>query len=409
MATTRTLVHARAEALAAATVVEYALKFPIYANVEPLEHRGNIERFKTNSFHLLKSGYCGSGADQEILALAVDKFHSAQAVYQQELQYLKSWVEEFRLDELKFARVLPLQSFLCAVAPLFRQELSDARVAWAQNVILTAVVDDFFDGGGSMEEMRNLVALIDKWQKHGEVGFLSQNVEMVFNAVYHTSNRAYAKAAMLQKRSVVDHMAERWAVQARAMMAEAEWVASKHMPATIEEYLSVAEYSFGLGPIVPLSLYLLGHELPEDVVRSGEYARLLRLASIVGRLLNDVATYGTDMGTGKPNAVVLKALRRESGAGVGGGGGGGVSPAFVAAAKEEVKRAIAASRMELQKVVWRDGYVVPRACREVLWQTSKVASVLYGEEEDGYSHGLMMRSMADAVIHDPLQLQPPQV
>uniref|UniRef100_J3N8B6 Uncharacterized protein n=1 Tax=Oryza brachyantha TaxID=4533 RepID=J3N8B6_ORYBR len=289
--------------------VEYALKFPIHANVEPLEHRGNIERFKPNSFHLLKSGYCGSGADEEILALAVDKFHSAQAVYQQELQYLESWVAEFRLDELKFARVMPLQSFLSAVAPLFREELSDARVAWAQNVILTTVMDDLFDGGGSMEEMTNLVVLIDKWEKHGEVGFVSQNVEIVFNAVYHTSNRAYAKAAMLQKRSVVDHMAEQWAVLARAMMTEAGWVARKHMPATMEEYLSVGEYSFALGPIVPLSVYLLGHELPEEVVRSGEYVRLLRLASVIGRLLNDAATYGREMGTGKPNAVLLQALR----------------------------------------------------------------------------------------------------
>uniref|UniRef100_J3N8B1 Uncharacterized protein n=2 Tax=Oryza brachyantha TaxID=4533 RepID=J3N8B1_ORYBR len=380
--------------------VEYALKFPIYANVEPLEHRGNIERFKTNSFHLLKSGYCGSRAKEEILALAVDKLHSAQSVYQQELLFLKSWMAEYGLDELKFARVQPLQSLLCAVTPLFREELSDARVAWAQNVILSTVMDDLFDGGGSMEEMRNLVALFEKWEKHGEVGFLSQNVEIVFNAVYHTSNRAYAKAALLQKRSVVVHMAEQWAVEARAMMAEAEWVASKHMPATMEEYLSVGEYSFGLGPIVPLSLYLLGHELPEEVVQSGEYVRLLRLASVVGRLLNDVATYGRDMEAGKPNAVLLQALRRDATT------GGGVSPASMVAAKEDVRRVIAAARMELQRLVFRDGHVVPRTCREVFWQTSKVASIFYGEEEDGYSHKAI-RSMSDAVILDPMQLAAP--
>lgn len=31
----------------------------------------------------------GSGADKEILALAVDKFHYNQSVYQQELRYLE--------------------------------------------------------------------------------------------------------------------------------------------------------------------------------------------------------------------------------------------------------------------------------------------------------------------------------
>ncbi|BAT14010.1 Os11g0474600 [Oryza sativa Japonica Group] len=72
------------------TEVTHALKFPLYATLEPHEHRRNIERFKTNVFQRLKSGYC--------------------------------WVAEFRLEELKFARIMPLQALLTAVSPLFRSE-----------------------------------------------------------------------------------------------------------------------------------------------------------------------------------------------------------------------------------------------------------------------------------------------
>jgi hypothetical protein len=57
---------------------------------------------------------------------------------------------------------MPLQALLTAVSPLFRSELSDARIAWSQNSVLVTAVDDLFDGGGSMEEMRNFVALIEK-------------------------------------------------------------------------------------------------------------------------------------------------------------------------------------------------------------------------------------------------------
>nr|ABA93673.1 Terpene synthase, N-terminal domain containing protein [Oryza sativa Japonica Group] len=39
------------------TEVTHALKFPLYATLEPHEHRRNIERFKTNVFQRLKSGY----------------------------------------------------------------------------------------------------------------------------------------------------------------------------------------------------------------------------------------------------------------------------------------------------------------------------------------------------------------
>lgn len=73
-----------------------------------------------------------------------------------------SWVAECRLEELEFARIMPLQALLSAVPPLFHPELSDARIAWSQNTVLVTVMDDLFDGGGSMQEMRNFVALIDK-------------------------------------------------------------------------------------------------------------------------------------------------------------------------------------------------------------------------------------------------------
>uniref|UniRef100_A0A0E0MFE5 Uncharacterized protein n=1 Tax=Oryza punctata TaxID=4537 RepID=A0A0E0MFE5_ORYPU len=376
--------------------VEYALKYPLYATLEPLEHKGNIERLNVNGFQRLKSGYCGSGTDEEILALAVNKFHYTQSVYQQELRYLESWVSEFGLDELKFARVIPLQSLLSAVAPLFPSELSDARIAWSQNAMLTAVVDDLFDGGGSMEEMVNSVALIEKWDNHGEIGFCSINVEITFNAVYNTTKRVGAKAALVQNRCVMDHIAEQWQVMVRAMLTEAEWGASKYIPATMEEYMSVAEPSFALGAIVPASAYLLGEKLSEEAVRSQGYSQLLRLASAVGRLLNDVMTYEREIVKGNPNSVsvVLQALAH----------GDSPPPASVEAARGEVRRAIQASWRDLHRLVFRDdSSIIPRPCRELFWQTGKVANVFY-QEGDGYSPK-GMRSMANAVILDPLHLQ----
>ncbi|XP_052136680.1 stemod-13(17)-ene synthase isoform X2 [Oryza glaberrima] len=382
--------------------VEYALKYPLYSTVDALEHRANIERFNVNVFQRPKSGYCGSGADKEILALAVDKFHYNQSVYQQELRYLESWVAEFGLDELKFARVIPLQSLLSALVPLFPCELSDARIAFSQNCMLTTMVDDFFDGGGSMEEMVNFVALIDEWDNHGEIGFCSNNVEIMFNAIYNTTKRNCAKAALVQNRCVMDHIAKQWQVMVRAMKTEAEWAATKHIPATMEEYMSVGEPSFALGPIVPVSAYLLGEELPEEAVRSPEYGQLLRHASAVGRLLNDVMTYEKEVLTWTPNSVLLQALAARGG----GESPTPPSPACAEAARGEVRRAIQASWRDLHRLVFRDddgGSIVPRACRELFWQTAKVANVFY-QEVDGYTPKAM-RGMANAVILDPLHLQ----
>jgi hypothetical protein len=46
---------------------------------------------------------------------------------------------------------------------MFPPELSEARMAWSKNSILTTAVDDLFDVAGSREEIENLVALIDKY------------------------------------------------------------------------------------------------------------------------------------------------------------------------------------------------------------------------------------------------------
>jgi ent-kaurene synthase len=49
------------------------------------------------------------------------------------------------------------------VATLSPSELFDARISWAKNGVLTTVVDDFFDVGGSEEELVNLIQLVEKY------------------------------------------------------------------------------------------------------------------------------------------------------------------------------------------------------------------------------------------------------
>lgn len=72
------------------------------------------------------------------------------------------WVIENRLDKLKFARQKAAYNFFSAAATIFSPELSDARMSWAKNAVLTTVVDDFFDIGGSIEELLNLICLVEK-------------------------------------------------------------------------------------------------------------------------------------------------------------------------------------------------------------------------------------------------------
>lgn len=67
------------------------------------------------------------------------------------------------MDKLNFARQKSAYCYFSAAATIFAPELSDARMSWAKNGVLTTVVDDFFDVGGSMEELMNLILLFKKY------------------------------------------------------------------------------------------------------------------------------------------------------------------------------------------------------------------------------------------------------
>jgi len=367
--------------------VEHVLKFPFHSNLDRLEHRWHIEHFKKQGFQMLKSAYSTCDADEEIVSLAVDVFHSCQAVYQEELQIIERWVKDMRLDKLDYARVMPLICLFPSAATMFPAEMSEVRIVATKTNILATIVDDLFDVGESREEMENLVTLIEMWDAYEQVGFFSERVEIVFRAVYDTSNDIAASAAVVQKRSVIHHIAERWAELARVMMVEAEWRMSGRAAPSMEEYMAIAELSFGMGTIILTFLFFVGPELPEDLVRGPEYGELFRHMSICGGL-NDLRSCEREKGQGKINSVLLLARRH-----------GGC----IEAAKAEVASAIAASRMELLRMLVRNGGEVPCQCRREFWNISKVVHLFY-MEVDGYASPKEMMQASNEVVVERLRV-----
>nr|CAB3485715.1 unnamed protein product [Digitaria exilis] len=197
--------------------VEHALECPFYATLDRLEHRRNIE----------KASYLSCYTNNEILALGVRDFSASQFTYQEELRHLDSWVKESRLDQLPFARQKLAYFYLSAAGTIFTPELSDARILWAKNGVLTTVVDDFFDVGGSTEELENLVALVEMWDEHHKLDFYSEQVEIVFSAIYTSVNELGAHASLLQDRDVTKHLVEIWVDLLRSMMTEREYEEGK--------------------------------------------------------------------------------------------------------------------------------------------------------------------------------------
>ncbi|EHA8590400.1 putative Ent-kaur-16-ene synthase, chloroplastic [Cocos nucifera] len=371
--------------------VDYALKFPFHANMERLEHKNYIENFKVENFQVLKTSYTSSGIDDEdLLELALEDFNLCQSIYREELQHLESWVKENRLDQLEFARQKQTYCYFSAAATLFSPESSDARMSFSKTSVLTTILDDFFDVGGSVEELENLILLTEKWDGSHEKVFCSEQVKIIYSAIYCTTNELGAKASALQKRSVTNHLVELWLTLMRTAMKEAHWARTKAVP-TMDEYMANGYVSFAFGPILLSTLYFIGPELSVDAIGDPEYHNLYKLLSICGRLLNDVQSFEREGKQGKLNSVSLRIVH-------------GCGSTSEEEAVREIQSIIDSSREELLRLVLQnEGSVVPRACKELFWKISRTVHFFY-MKNDGYTSPKEMVSAVNAVIYEPLKV-----
>ncbi|XP_019255600.1 PREDICTED: ent-kaur-16-ene synthase, chloroplastic isoform X5 [Nicotiana attenuata] len=371
--------------------VDDILKFPSHAKLERIANRRNIEHYDVDNTRVLKTSYCSSNfGNKDFLTLAVEDFNFCQSIHRKELKQLERWLIRNRLDKLKFAREKSAYCYFSAAATIFHPELSDARMSWAKNGVLTTVVDDFFDVGGSMEELNNLIQLFKKWDVDVSTDCCSQNVGIIFSALHSTICEIGDEAFKWQARNATRDITDIWSDLLNAMLREAEWARDMSVP-TMDEYIANAYVSFALGPIVLPALYFVGPKLPNDVVQHPEYHSLFKLMSTCGRLLNDIRSFERESKDGKLNAVALRVIH----------GNGSVSEE---AAIGELSRTIEIQRKELLNLVLQgEGSIVPRACKDLFWKMSKVLHHFY-IKDDGFS-SMGMTDTVKAIIHEPITLE----
>lgn len=371
--------------------VENALKFPLKACLERISTRRNIEHYNVDSTRISKTTYRSSNINNEdYLRLAVEDFNACQSIYRRELKDLETWVVENKLDQLKFARQKAAYCYFSVAATLSSPELSDARISWAKNGILTTVVDDFFDVGGSMDELANLIQCVEKWNVNVDTECCSEEVRIVFlalkDAICWIGETAFKWQG--RGRDITSHVIQIWLDLMKSMLREAIWTRDGYVP-TINEYMENGYVSFALGPIVLPALYFIGPKLSQEIVESSEYHYLFELMSTQGRLLNDIQSFTREFKEGKLNAVALHMSRHET--------SGIVQEEIV----EEMKMLVNSQRREMMKLVLEEkGSIVPRACKDAFWNMCNVVKLFYAKD-DGFT-GNDILGIVKGVIYEPV-------
>lgn len=368
--------------------LENALKFPINGCMERISTRRNIEHYNINNTRIKKTTYRSSNISNEsYLRLALEDFNTCQSIYREELKGLERWVVENKLDQLKFARQKTAYCYFSVAATLSSPELSDARISWAKNGILTTVVDDFFDVGGSSDELVNLIQCIEKWNVNVDTDCCSEDVRILFLALKDAITWIGDTAFTRQERDVTSHVIQTWLDLMNSMLREAIWARDAYVP-SINEYMENGYVSFALGPIVLPALYLIGPKLSEEIVESDEYRYLYKLMSTQGRLLNDIHSFKREFKEGKLNAVALHMSHVT---------GEIVEEEIV----KEMKMMINNQRREIMKLVLETkGSAVPRACKDAFWHMCNVLNLFYAKD-DGFT-GNAILDIVKKVVYEPV-------
>ncbi|KAJ9563475.1 hypothetical protein OSB04_008635 [Centaurea solstitialis] len=368
--------------------VDIALKFPFNGSLERISTRRNIEHYNVEDARILKTTYCSLNiSNEDYLRLAVEDYNACQSVYHKELESLERWVVENRLDKLKFARQRTAYCYFSAAATLCSPELSDARILWAKNAILGAVIDDFYDVGGSLDEWLNLIQSVEKWNINVDDDCCSEEVRILFLAIKDVVDWASEKALKRQGRNITSHLIEIFLDMLKSMLREAIWTKDDVVP-TINEYMENGCVSFGLGLIVLPMLYFVGPRLSEEIVRSSEYHNLLILVSTQGRLLNDIQGFKRELEAGKLNAVTLHMRHAKC----------GLEEEKIV---KEIKILINNQRKELMKLVLQTkGSIVPKACKDIFWNMSNVVNFFYATDDGFTGNGIL--DIVKEIIYEPI-------
>ncbi|GAA0165068.1 hypothetical protein LIER_20564 [Lithospermum erythrorhizon] len=367
--------------------VDDVLKFPFHVDLQLIRSRRNIEHCGLNNTRALKPSYCLLNlGDKDFITLGAEDFKLGQYVHHDEFAYLERWVTDNTLDKLKFARQKSAYCYFSAAATLVSPELSDARMSWAKNCVLTTVIDDFSDVGGTIGEMKNLIELVERWDVSNRSDCCSEQVEIMFSALKHTIFELGEKTLAWQSQDETNHIIQivsRLYLFSMSLLI-AEWARSMSVP-TLDEYISNI---LCFRAIVLPALYFIGPKLPKDAVRHSDVQNLLKLLSTCGRLLNDIQGFERESKQGKLNAVTLDMIH----------GIGGQTQEEVL---EELRHQINRQRRDLLRLVLQgNDSVLPRECRDLFWNMSQVLHLFYSKD-DRFTSKEMNKSVG-TILFEPL-------
>ncbi|KAJ7552908.1 hypothetical protein O6H91_06G076000 [Diphasiastrum complanatum] len=366
--------------------VNFALDFPWCATLQRIETWKYMQLYGTNDPWIGKSVYRMNKISNDIfLNLAKADCNLCQSNFQKELQQIYSWNQEMQFSKLEFSRQKALECYFTAAATSFEPEMACMRFVWTRCCVLTTVIDDLFDVGASLNDLKKFVTAVKSWNLSA-LDNLSADMKTVFAGLYNTTNDIIQEGIRYQgSNNISAHLHKIWIRLVESFLKEAEWTQSGQQP-TIQEYTNVSQISIALEPIVLTSAYFVGELLTDEIVAHPDYERVMQLVSRLGRLLNDIQGYKRESQQGKPSSISI--YMRE----------------YQITEEEAIYKVQNETDYTMKQLVSEviRPTKVPRACKQLHLNLAKILHFMYAET-DGFSSNTAMKNYVKGILFDPVE------
>ncbi|XP_020251136.1 (-)-alpha-terpineol synthase-like [Asparagus officinalis] len=247
-----------------------------------------------------------------LLLFAKLDFNMVQNVHQRELAKVTSWWMGLSLGKtLEFARDRTLECFFVVIIIVFQPHFGYSREGLTKVITLMVLLDDVYDVYGSLDELELFTRAVERWEVE-ELENLPECMKICFTNISNLVGEMTVDFQKSNGLTILPYLRKAWTDICKAFLVEAKWQNDNYVP-TFEEYINNGWMSVS-GPLILLHTFpLMGQEITVKALEHLEnYPKIIRLASKIFRLYNDLATSTAELERGD-SVSSIQCYMRESG------------------------------------------------------------------------------------------------
>ncbi|XP_077213580.1 beta-cubebene synthase-like [Tasmannia lanceolata] len=259
--------------------VEKSLDLPLHKSIPRLNARLYIPVYQEQSTK-----------NEVLLELAKLDFNLLQSIHQRELRDISRWWKDIDLQtKLPYARERTVELYFWILGTYFEPQYGRGRMILTKIILFVSLMDDTYDLYGTWDELQLLTNIIQRWGI-GAMDQLPDYIKAFFQAIVNTISEIEEELTPDEKYRI-SYLKESVKCLNRSYFEEAKWFHSEHHP-TFEEYMNIALTSTSY-PLLILTSFVGMDETvkKEDFDWIIRIPNLVRSASILGRIMNDIASH----------------------------------------------------------------------------------------------------------------------